>query len=175
LVRITPAFGGEWIPKKVEIFLIFRVDGIEQARISGSVSLGKAGFSFPFWQSCREWAYEKKWSGAVGADAGWVDRWAVPALQVAEDYQCKVRQWELQDSLSSIKSPRMGNLTLMSLRFPSGRLRPARRFRYGNYLRDYSAARPLYRGGSCNLRIRRRHILAACEDCRSEYAARRSL
>src|SRR4030095_511080 len=57
-------------------FLIFRVDGVEQARISGKVEWETRAFWFPtVGHHVVEWAYEKNESNAVGEDAGWVDRW----------------------------------------------------------------------------------------------------
>ena len=62
-------------------FLIFRVDGVEQARISGMVEWQARAFFVTSGHHVVEWVYEKNESTAVGADAGWVDRWLNVGLE----------------------------------------------------------------------------------------------
>jgi hypothetical protein len=54
--------------------LSFRIDGVEQARISGHVEWEERSFPLSWATHALEWVYEKTGGEVAGADAGWVDR-----------------------------------------------------------------------------------------------------
>ena len=54
--------------------LIFLVDGVEQARISGEVGWTNLVFNVTNGTHTLSWRYQKDGSSALGADAGWLDQ-----------------------------------------------------------------------------------------------------
>jgi hypothetical protein len=61
--------------------LIFLVDGVERARISGEVGWTNPTFNVTNGTHTLTWRYQKDSSRAVGADAGWVDQVSYTRLE----------------------------------------------------------------------------------------------
>lgn len=61
--------------------LIFLVDGLEQARISGEVGWTNLAFNITNGTHTLIWRYQKDYSSAGGADAGWVDQVSYTRLE----------------------------------------------------------------------------------------------
>jgi len=54
--------------------LVFMVDGVEQARIAGEVDWAQQVWDLTNGTHTLSWRYQKDYSRAIGADAGWVDQ-----------------------------------------------------------------------------------------------------
>jgi len=59
-------------------FLRFNVDGVQKASISGNVAWQARNVSIPSGNHTVQWVYEKDYSEASGADAGFVDTVTIP-------------------------------------------------------------------------------------------------
>ena len=61
--------------------LIFLVDGVERARISGEAAWNSQSFDLTNGSHTLSWRYQKDHSAALGADAGWLDQVTFTPLQ----------------------------------------------------------------------------------------------